>query len=118
MQYGLRCGKLEGRHAEVAEYQSILVKVTLCIEGGEVVVESSMVAWKTAWLTLTASCNSSTENFWPSALGRSVASFTSASFNGRQSPRGRRKVSMSSKRALVELIEDTLGLACQVPQLT
>merc|ERR550532_1089463 len=97
---GLRCGKLEGRQAEVAEYQSILVNVTLCIEGGEVVMESSMVAWKTAWKVLTASCSSSTENFCPSELVRSVASFTSASFNGRQSPRGRRKVSVSSKRAL------------------
>ena len=33
MQYGLRCGKLEGRHFEVVEYQSILVKVTMCKEG-------------------------------------------------------------------------------------
>ena len=76
-------------------------------------MESSMVAWKTAWKVLTASCSSSTENFCPSELGSSVASFTSASFNGWQSPRGRRKVSVSSKRALetcfhqVELIEGT-----------
>ena len=61
-----------------------------------------MVAWKTAWLTLTASCSSSTEYFWPSAFGRSVASFTSASFKGRQSPRGSKKVSVSVRRALEE----------------
>ena len=72
------------------------------MEGGEVVVERAMVAWKTAWLTLTASCSSSTEYFWPSAFGRSVASFTSASFKGRQSPRGSRKVSVSFRIALEE----------------
>ena len=72
----LRCGKLAGRQFEVAEYQSILVKVTECREGVEVVEEKAMVAWNTAWLTLTESCNSSTEYLWPFVFGRKVASLT------------------------------------------
>ena len=105
MQYGLRCGKVEGRHFEVVEYQSILVNVTLCKVGG--FVEMAMVAWKTASTrgALTASCISSTECFCPSVFGRRLASRISESFNGRQSPRGCRRVSVSLKIALeIQLI--------------
>ena len=105
MQYGLRCGKEEGRHFEVVEYQSILVKVTLCKEGG--FVEMAMVAWKTVSTrgALTASCISSTECFCPLVFGRRLASRISESFNGRQSPRGSRRVSVSLKMALeIQLI--------------
>ena len=105
MQYGLRWGSVEGRHFEVVEYQSILVKVTMCKEGG--FVEMAMVAWKTASTrgALTASCISSTECFCPSVFGRRLASRISESFNGRQSPRGCRRVSVSLKMALeIQLI--------------
>ena len=54
---------------EVAEYQSILAKVTECREGVE---EKVMVAW----LTIIESCNSSTEYLWPFVFGRKVASLT------------------------------------------
>ena len=86
----------------MTEYRSILIKVTLCREGGEGLME--MVAWKraesTLYLSSTVNRSSSTEYSWPSVCGSSVASWTSASFNGWHMPRGSRKVSVSFNRAL------------------
>ena len=83
---------------EVTEYQSILIKVTMCREGG--VIEIAMVAWKRAESGWTENWSSSTECSWPSVCGSSVASWTSASFNGWHMPRGSRKVLVSLSRAL------------------
>ena len=93
MQRGLRCGWSEGTQEEVTEYQSILIKVTLCREGGEGVME--MAAWKRAESGSTVNLSSSTEYSWLSVCGSSVASWTSTSFNGWHMPRGSRKVSVS-----------------------
>ena len=86
----------------MTEYRSILIKVTLCREGGEGLME--MVAWKraesTLYLSSTVNRSSSTEYSWPSVCGSSVASWTSASFNGWHIPRGSRKVSVSFNIAL------------------
>ena len=72
MQSGLRCGKLDGTQEEVTEYRSILIKVTLCREGGEGFMET--VAWKRAESGSTVNCSTSTEYSWLSVCGSSVAS--------------------------------------------